>query len=49
MTEQKDMLMKILSERQVLLQKDDAWYCRTIQKAKYDTLDIVIEKVERLT
>jgi len=42
--------MKILSEKQVLIQDQNNgdWYCKTIQKAKYDKLDVIIEKVEKL-
>ncbi len=42
-------LMKILSEKQVLECKDEGWYCKTIQKCKFDKLDVVIETVERLS
>lgn len=48
MTDRRD-LMKVLSEKQVLECKDAEWYCKTIQKCKYDQLDVVIETVERLS
>ena len=48
MTDRRD-LMKILSEKQVLECKGAEWYCKTVQKARYDKLDILIETVEKLS
>nr|MDO8088153.1 hypothetical protein [Candidatus Sigynarchaeum springense] len=42
-------LMKILSERQVIESKNAEWYCRTVQKCKFDKLDVLIETVEKLS
>ncbi len=42
-------LMKILSERQVIECKNAEWYCKTIQKCKFDKLDVLIETVEKLS
>ena len=42
-------LMKILSEKQVLECKNAEWYCKTIQKCKFDKLDVLIETVEKLS
>ncbi|NMC06194.1 MAG: hypothetical protein GYA24_13345 [Candidatus Lokiarchaeota archaeon] len=42
-------LMKILSEKQVLECKGAEWFCKTIQKCKFDKLDVLIETVEKLS
>ncbi|MEX2680693.1 MAG: hypothetical protein Q6373_003785 [Candidatus Sigynarchaeota archaeon] len=42
-------LMKILSEKQVIECKNAEWYCRTIQRCKFDQLDVLIETVEKLS